>query len=56
MVEQLQSMLSNLKAEFIEPVMVKGAPKEADYIALDELADKISALVSNPEQESNDED
>lgn len=41
MVEQLQSMLSNLKAEFIEPVMVKGAPKEADYIALDELADKI---------------
>ena len=41
MLEQLQSMVSNLKAEFIEPVMVKGMPKDADYVALDELADKI---------------
>ncbi|MCP2519151.1 FprA family A-type flavoprotein [SCandidatus Aminicenantes bacterium Aminicenantia_JdfR_composite] len=40
-VEQLKSLLSNLNAEFIEPVIVKGYPKEKDFKALENLADKI---------------
>ena len=41
MVEQLTGMLGNLKAEIIEPVLAKGAPKEADFAALDALAEQI---------------
>jgi len=41
MVEQLAGMLSNLKAEIIEPVLAKGEPKEKDFGALDTLADAI---------------
>jgi len=41
MVEQLAGMLGNLKAEIIEPVLAKGAPKEADFAALDALAEQI---------------
>jgi flavorubredoxin len=40
-VEQLTAMMPNIKAEIIEPVLVKGEPKEADYAELDKLADKI---------------
>ena len=40
-VEQLKSLLSNLNAEFIEPVTVKGYPKEEDFKSLENLADKI---------------
>jgi len=43
MVEQLTSMLPNLKAEILEPVITKGFPKENDFIALDRLADEILA-------------
>jgi len=43
MPEQIQGLLSNMKAEFIEPVIAKGLPKEKDFAALDELADKILA-------------
>ena len=43
MVEQLTSMMPNIKAEIIEPVLAKGEPKEAEYVALDKLADKILA-------------
>ncbi|MFQ6034211.1 MAG: FprA family A-type flavoprotein, partial [Candidatus Bipolaricaulia bacterium] len=43
MVEQLSGMLSNLKVELIEPVIVKGRPREDDFKALDRLADKIQA-------------
>ncbi|MBC8469281.1 MAG: FprA family A-type flavoprotein [Planctomycetes bacterium] len=43
MVEQLAGMLSNLKAEIIEPVLAKGEPKEDDFAALDKLADEILA-------------
>jgi flavorubredoxin len=42
-VEQLTAMIPNIKAEIIEPVLTKGEPKEADYAALDKLADKILA-------------
>jgi len=41
MVEQLTSMLPNLKAEILEPVITKGFPKDNDFTALDKLADEI---------------
>jgi flavorubredoxin len=41
MLEHLKGMLTNLKIEFIEPVIVKGHPKGEDYRALDRLADDI---------------
>ncbi len=37
MVEQIQSLLPNLKAEIIEPVLTKGTPKEEDFKKLDAL-------------------
>ena len=43
MVEQLTGLLSNLKVEVIEPVIAKGCPADADFIALDKLADQILA-------------
>lgn len=43
MVGQLTSMLPNLKAEILEPVIAKGYPKNADFIALDRLVDEILA-------------
>ncbi|OQA21118.1 MAG: Flavo-diiron protein FprA1 [Actinobacteria bacterium ADurb.Bin346] len=43
LVEQLAEMLGSLGAEIIEPVLVKGYPKEADFKMLDELAEKIRA-------------
>jgi len=36
-VNQLKEMLSGIKAEFIEPVLVKGYPKEEDFKSLDRL-------------------
>jgi flavorubredoxin len=41
-VEQLTGILSNLKLEILEPVICKGLPTEADFKALDNLADTIS--------------
>ncbi len=41
MVKQLSDMISNLKVEIIEPVVIKGFPKEDDFRALDRLADEI---------------
>jgi flavorubredoxin len=41
MVEQLLAMMPNIKAEILEPVLAKGYPTDADYKAMDELADKI---------------
>ncbi len=41
MVEQLAAMLPNLKVEIIPPVVIKGFPKEADFQALDTLAETI---------------
>jgi len=43
MVEQLTGMLTNLKAEIIEPVLAKGEPKDGDFAALEKLADEILA-------------
>jgi flavorubredoxin len=41
-VETVKSLLANLKAELLEPVYIKGAPKKEDFEALDKLADSIS--------------
>lgn len=41
-VETLAGMIPNLKVEVIEPVLVKGLPKEADYLAIDRLAQAIA--------------
>jgi flavorubredoxin len=41
MVEQIKGMLSNLKVELLEPVVIKGFPKEENFKALDRLADEI---------------
>ena len=43
MVEQLTGMMSNLKAEILEPVLAKGEPKENDFAAIEKLADDIHA-------------
>lgn len=41
MVEQLAEIVGSLNIEIIEPVVVKGYPKEADFNLLEELAEKI---------------
>jgi len=41
--EQIIGLLPNLKVEFLEPVLVKGLPREADFAALDRLAETIAA-------------
>ncbi len=42
-VERIGSLTGNLKAELIEPVVVKGLPTEADLAKVDALADAIAA-------------
>ena len=42
-VEQLTSMLPNLKAEIIDPLITKGHPKDSDFESIDKLADTILA-------------
>ena len=41
-VEQIVGMLSNLKVEVLEPVIVKGFPRKEDFEALDRLAASIA--------------
>ncbi|MBN1818994.1 MAG: FprA family A-type flavoprotein [Sedimentisphaerales bacterium] len=43
MPDQLQQILSGLKAEFLDPVVVKGLARDETYVALDDLADRIAA-------------
>jgi flavorubredoxin len=40
-VQQVAEMLGSLNAEIIEPVIVKGYPKDSDFALLDKLAEKI---------------
>jgi flavorubredoxin len=40
--EQIIGMIPNLKVELLEPVIVKGLPKEEDFKALDTLASTIA--------------
>jgi len=41
-VETLAGMMPKLKVELLDPVLAKGLPREADYAALDALADTIA--------------
>jgi flavorubredoxin len=41
-VEQIAAAIPNLKVEIIPPVLCKGFPKEADFQALDNLAETIA--------------
>jgi len=41
MVEQLAGMIKNMKVEIIEPVVIKGYPREEDFKLLDKMADEI---------------
>ncbi|MCK4403716.1 MAG: FprA family A-type flavoprotein [candidate division Zixibacteria bacterium] len=41
MSEQITGMLTNIKAEILQPVLVKGLPKEEDFKSLNRLADEI---------------
>jgi len=41
-VEQLKGMIPNLKVEVLEPVIIKGFPKESDFRAVDNLAETIT--------------
>ncbi len=43
LVETLAGMLGNLKAEILEPVMVKGQPKPEDFEKLEALAETIKS-------------
>ena len=40
--QQVTQILSPLKVEFLEPVLVKGYPREETFRALDRLADEVS--------------
>lgn len=41
-VEQLTAIIPNLKVEILPPVLIKGYPREADFKALDDLAETIA--------------
>ncbi|UCF00125.1 MAG: FprA family A-type flavoprotein [Planctomycetota bacterium] len=41
MVEQITALISNLKVELLQPVVVKGFPKDDDFMELEKLADRI---------------
>jgi len=41
--EPLKNMLGNLKVELLQPVLVKGQPREGDFKLLDRLADTIQS-------------
>jgi flavorubredoxin len=41
-VEQVADLTSNLKLEFLDPVLCEGFPREEDFRALDDLADDIA--------------
>jgi flavorubredoxin len=41
-VEQVTGMVPNIKAEVLEPVIIKGFPREEDFKALDKLAGTIA--------------
>jgi len=42
MVQQLAGMIPNLKVEILDPVVVKGHPRDEDFAALDKLATTIA--------------
>jgi flavorubredoxin len=47
MLEIIKEMTGNLKIELIDPVIIKGYPKEDDFKMLDKLADNILLKIKN---------
>ncbi len=45
MVKHIQDTLKNVKAEWLEPVLVKGLPKDDDYEKLSQFAKELAAKV-----------
>ena len=45
MVKHVQDTLKNVKAEWLEPVLVKGLPKDEDYEKLSQFAKELAAKV-----------
>lgn len=43
MPEQIKGLLTNLKAEFLDPVIVRGLPTDEDLLEVEDLAEKILA-------------
>ncbi len=41
MVDQAKALLKGLKVEFLEPLLVKGLPRDEDYEKIDEFAERI---------------
>ena len=41
MADQIKDILSGLRLEILDPVIVRGLPKQDDFKALDKLADEI---------------
>lgn len=41
MIEQIKGLMSNVTAEILEPVLIKGLPKDEDYTKLKNLANQI---------------
>ena len=41
MLDTLKELVGNIHAEILEPVIVKGYPREEDFKSLDKLADEI---------------
>ncbi len=48
--ETLRSLLPNLKAEFIPPVLAKGLPRSKDYAAIEALADSLGESIMPSKQ------
>jgi len=46
--ETMQALLSGLDAEFLPPVLARGLPREADFEAIDALAEAIRERHSRP--------
>ncbi len=55
-VKTIQSLTASLKPEWLEPVMVKGLPREDDLAALDRLAEAIAEKHQGLNREVRDED
>jgi len=51
LVETLQALLPNMKAEFIPPALVRGLPRAKDYAALDALAEAFKNKIAGVQAE-----
>jgi flavorubredoxin len=55
MAEGLKDLVSAMKVEFLDPVIIKGYPRKEDFAALDKLADLIEIKHNNIKEGGEDE-